>query len=169
MRNATALAVGLLALLSTGCASIIHGSRQAVFVNSVPAGATVTAKDQYGMTVASQQTPCTLRLRRGRSFFTGASYSLTVEKQGHEPVNVFVSSRLGLLWYGGGNCILGGICGWFLIDPITGAMWTLEPDAVNVTLPRSQARAPREPGGLAAMAGQRAPGEERPLAIPARR
>jgi hypothetical protein len=36
-------------------------------------------------------------------------------------------------WYIGGNLVFGGLIGWLIVDPLTGAMWTLQKD-VNVTL-----------------------------------
>ena len=37
-------------------------------------------------------------------------------------------------WYIGGNILFGGILGWLIIDPATGAMWKLDTNEINVTL-----------------------------------
>ena len=36
-------------------------------------------------------------------------------------------------WYIGGNILVGGLIGWFIVDPLTGAMYTL-PKEVNADL-----------------------------------
>jgi len=50
-------------------------------------------------------------------------------------------------WYIGGNLLFGGGMGWLIVDPSTGAMWTLEPADMSVTLKKTTALAPRD-GGL---------------------
>jgi len=35
-------------------------------------------------------------------------------------------------WYLAGNIVFGGIAGWLIVDPLTGAMWRLSPKEVNV-------------------------------------
>jgi len=37
-------------------------------------------------------------------------------------------------WYIAGNILVGGLIGWFIVDPITGAMWNLEPENVEMAL-----------------------------------
>lgn len=36
-------------------------------------------------------------------------------------------------WYIFGNLVFGGLVGWLIVDPLTGAMWKLEPE-VSATL-----------------------------------
>lgn len=37
-------------------------------------------------------------------------------------------------WYIGGNLLFGGVIGWLIVDPATGAMWKLDTNEINVTL-----------------------------------
>ena len=41
-------------------------------------------------------------------------------------------------WYIGGNILLGGLIGWLIVDPATGAMWTLDTKEINATLAASK-------------------------------
>ncbi len=34
----------------------------------------------------------------------------------------------------GGNILFGGLIGWLIVDPATGAMWTLVPKEINTEL-----------------------------------
>jgi len=168
VRQLRIVVVGVLALLSVGCASIIHGSRQGIFINSVPSGATATVRDEYGMVVASQGTPCTLRLQRGSGFFSGATYTIAVEKPGYDPVNMMISSRLSF-WYLGGNCLIGGLWGWLIVDPITGGMWKLKPSAINVTLPKQAGLPPHDRDRVTVVLREGPPAGLTPLVVPLRR
>jgi hypothetical protein len=40
-------------------------------------------------------------------------------------------------WYVAGNLFLGGLIGWLVIDPASGAMWKIDPEYVNVSLENS--------------------------------
>jgi hypothetical protein len=42
-------------------------------------------------------------------------------------------------WYLGGNLLFGGSIGYLIVDPVTGAMWTLAPEDINVTLKKTGA------------------------------
>jgi hypothetical protein len=36
-----------------------------------------------------------------------------------------------------GNFLFGGLIGWIIVDPISGAMWTLKPENINADLRQS--------------------------------
>lgn len=40
-------------------------------------------------------------------------------------------------WYIAGNLLVGGILGWLIVDPLSGAMWTLSPAQVDARLETS--------------------------------
>ena len=42
-------------------------------------------------------------------------------------------------WYIGGNFVVGGIIGWLIVDPMTGAMWTLKDLHANLQIQQSDA------------------------------
>ncbi len=56
---------------------------------------------------------------------------MSVRKPGYGSVDQGIDSELSM-WYLGGNFIFGGIVGWLGVDPLTGAMWKLDPDEVHV-------------------------------------
>jgi hypothetical protein len=126
--------LGALILLTAGCASIMSGSDQDVYISSRPDGARVTIYDGAGMEVWSSTTPVTATLDRGDGFFTGARYRVEIEKPGFEKKVIAVKSRLNGGWYLAGNFLLGGWIGWLIVDPATGAMWKLSPDDVRASL-----------------------------------
>jgi len=37
-------------------------------------------------------------------------------------------------WYIAGNIVFGGIIGWFIVDPFSGAMYNLSPESINADL-----------------------------------
>jgi len=126
--------VAALAILGgIGCASIVKGTRQSVSIQSTPPGCRVTVSEMSGAVITTQQTPCTVSLARGRGFFSAGDYRVRFEMQGYAPAEIKVSGSLGG-WYVIGNFFIGGLIGWVIIDPLTGAMWTLGPDPVNANL-----------------------------------
>lgn len=112
------LVILLIALV--GCATIIHGGRQNVPINSTPSGATVKVNQ---ITVT---TPGVVNLSR-----SDPACVLRFEKEGYEPVDVTLYRSMdGWIW---GNVLIGGIIG-IAIDFSTGAAYQLTPNVVNVTL-----------------------------------
>jgi hypothetical protein len=41
-----------------------------------------------------------------------------------------ITGELNIGWYLVGNFFFGGLIGWLIIDPLTGAMWTLSPEMI---------------------------------------
>ncbi len=116
----------------TGCASIISKSEYPVSFSSDPQGATVTIVNRSGQTLYSGTTPTTVVLDAGAGFWKGEDYTATFESPGYGTMRAQV--RRGVDgWYLGGNFIFGGLIGWLIVDPATGAMWTLEKN-VHVSL-----------------------------------
>jgi len=138
---------GLLVVVATvqltGCATIIDGTKQDIAITSAPSDATVTIQDEHGQTILSRKTPCTVSLKRGDGFFQGADYRVVVEKEGYAPFQGHVRSRLNAGWYLAGNFLFGGLVGWFIVDPLTGAMWKLDPEKVNAYLSKQASHCPQ--------------------------
>ena len=145
------LACGVVALMAfvggTGCATIIKGSRQSVSIFATPAGAQVTIYDDSGSVIVSQQAPCTVKLHRGSGFFSAGEYRVQVEKPGYAPAIVTISGSVGG-WYVVGNFFIGGLIGWLIVDPLTGAMWNLSPKSVNAVLAQQTSMLPGHNGTL---------------------
>jgi hypothetical protein len=127
-------AMGILTVaIVTGCASIIKGGTQTVNIRSNPAEAKATLYASSGTAIISQNTPCIVSLKRGEGYFKKGSYRLVVEKQGYQKFETMIRGQVNG-WYVGGNFIFGGLIGWLIVDPATGAMWTLKPDEIDANL-----------------------------------
>lgn len=132
-KNAALLSVVLVPCL-TGCASILKGGSQDVEFRSTPSDATFVVRDLKGDAgQINGSTPGRATLRRGAGYFKGAEYEVTVSKEGYTPATVLLTSGVNAP-YGFGNLLLGGLIGYLIVDPATGAMWSLKPEAVDVTL-----------------------------------
>ncbi len=108
-----------------GCASIISGTRQKVYINSSPDGAQVFITNSYGVYVYSGATPLSWRLKRGND------YVVSIQMEGYEEQTVFIDRQFNG-WFVG-NILFGGPVG-AVIDVIDGAMWRLDPDSIHFEL-----------------------------------
>ena len=133
MKVALALALGIAAGL-TSCASIVSKSEWPVVVKSEPPGLEFRIRAESGEVVARGRTPTTLNLRSKESYFHGADY---VIEAGETKVPLD-SSLNGWYW---GNLLFGGLIGFFIVDPATGAMWRLPKEIVlnSASLPEATA------------------------------
>ncbi len=128
-----ALFATLLISLS-GCASIISGSSQKIDIKTQPSKAQIKIYNSSNMEVWNSVSPSTVTLKRGEGFFQGASYRVEITKEGYESQTISLSSSLNGGWYLAGNFLFGGFIGWLIVDPLTGAMWTLRPEEIKMTL-----------------------------------
>ncbi len=109
-------------VMCSSCATIISGSTQSVMFVSNPTGATV-----YDNGFAVGRTPLMAQLERRES------HLITIELAGYEPFQIMLRRELNA-WYLG-NLILGpGCLVGLIIDPITGAMYSLSPDYIGVDM-----------------------------------
>lgn len=137
----------VLALVLSSCASIVDGgSDKSIQINSNPPGAKVTITDKKGKTVQVVNTPSRVNLKRHRTFFVGERYKLSFEAPGHHPSQTEVKSTING-WYAG-NVIFGGLIGVLIVDPATGALFTLKPRELHRNLVK--ATKPLSPEELAA-------------------
>lgn len=120
------------ATMLTGCASIIKGSDQSMSFRSVPEAAKVSITNRAGQTIHTGEAPLTVQLKRGAGYFKAESYKVRFEKDGFKTNEIQVTAKVNG-WYIG-NLIFGGLIGMLIVDPITGAMYTLTPDEVSTTL-----------------------------------
>lgn len=118
------LLFGLIALLS-GCASIIHGTRQEVTINSTPPQGDVVVKKEGGVEVFQGATPATCTLERKYS------YDVTINLAGYQEAKVHISKEFDPIYLG--NIICGGVIG-LVIDAVNGAMYKLVPETISVSL-----------------------------------
>ncbi|MGB2770647.1 MAG: PEGA domain-containing protein [Candidatus Zixiibacteriota bacterium] len=114
-------------LVIVSCASIVHGTRQKISVNSVPSGAKVVVKD-----VQMATTPAVIELKRKES-----NIVLRFEKEGYEPVEMALKRSVDG-WIAG-NILLGGLIG-LAVDFIDGAAYKLSPSEVDAVLAEAKAQ-----------------------------
>lgn len=115
-----------------GCATIVAKSSQTITVTSVPPAAVVTIANAGGIAVHSGTTPVTVTLKKGRGYFKPEHYTVRISKEGFLPQELHIDGAVNG-WYFG-NILFGGIIGMLAVDPNTGAMFTLQPKAVDATL-----------------------------------
>ncbi len=119
------VAVFAVAAVFASCASIVSKSEYPVSINSKPNGADITIVNKANMKVFSGKTPTTLTLKAGAGYFKGEEYSVTFTKEGFTSQTTQIKRGVDG-WYIAGNLFFGGLIGYLIVDPATGAMWTLE-------------------------------------------
>ena len=124
-------------IVLTGCASIVSKSSYPIAINSSPAGAKITVKDKKGLEVYTGNTPANFKLDAGSGFFSKEAYTVTFDMEGYDSKTVPVQFKMDG-WYVG-NIVFGGLIGWLIIDPATGAMWKLDTEFLNETLSKNSA------------------------------
>ncbi|MAL96304.1 MAG: hypothetical protein CME40_14610 [Haliea sp.] len=136
----TAVAVATFSLV-TGCASIVGEKDQVVTISSSPSNASVLITDERSQQIHSGTTPTTVQLMKSDgSYFGGKTYTVEISKEGYESRTMMINSSVNG-WYIGGNLIFGGLIGWLVVDPLTGAMYNLTPDTLNASLGEKVAKA----------------------------
>ena len=123
----------------SGCASIVHRGKQDIKVSSQP-GSSISIKDSYGNTIIEGEETLSIKLDRAKGFFEKGSYVIEVKKAGYKPVTMALTGQVNKGSYVVGNLFSWGIIGWVIVDPLTGAMWTLttpdvqESDNIKIVL-----------------------------------
>jgi uncharacterized protein (DUF2147 family) len=133
------LALTLSMAITTGCSSIVSKSDYAVAINSTPGGSSFEITNRAGQKIESGVTPSTVTLKSSAGYFKGETYTLTLNKEGFSEKTYTISSSVDG-WYFG-NILLGGLIGMLIIDPATGAMYSL-PDRVDISLEQDIALTP---------------------------
>ncbi len=119
-RGLSVLLVPAILLGLYGCATIINRTKQSVFLQSDPPGATAILDGLMRV-----QTPASVKLKRGKDHY------ITFEKEGYKQENVVIDHELsGWVW---GNILVGGLIG-LAVDFTSGGAYKLEPDSVMITL-----------------------------------
>jgi len=112
------------------------GPRQSVSVESKPTGAEVIIYDSRGEIVLKDKTPCTASLlRQAHEWVHAANYVVLVRKEGYAPVQVPLTGCINRAYYA--NIMNAGIG--YIVDPMTGCMWTLYPPDVDTKLANENA------------------------------
>jgi hypothetical protein len=139
IRFAAYTLIVIVALLSSGCASIFNSGNRNIAINSQPSGAQVTvAKTNTGeMLYSGVATPLTVSLPPKAGYFRGQHYTVSFKLAGYQSATVQIVPTISG-WYFG-NILLGGAIGMVIVDPLTGSMWNLTPDKIQQNLSPAQA------------------------------
>lgn len=141
MKRSFVVALCALAPL-TGCASIVSKSTWPVEVTTNPANAEVEIVSETGNVVQKGTTPFTASLKSGVGYFDGEKYTLRCSAPGYPNKSEILDTTVNG-WYAG-NIIFGGIIGFFLVDPLTGAMYRL-PKSMHVDLTGTEPKPEAKP------------------------
>ena len=123
-------------ILCSGCASIIQGSHKTVQISSNPSGAKFTIYNKAGKVIESRATPASVSLERSSGYFCKENYKVVFEETGYYTGETELKGSING-WYFG-NLIFGGLIGLLIVDPATGAMWTLDPQELTYNLVQTQ-------------------------------
>jgi hypothetical protein len=124
------MTIGMHLICAVGCASIVSKSSYDVAVASNIKGANVTVIDKNGQEVAKVLTPSTVCLSAKSGYFSRAEYTFRFQREGYKSCDEKMRASIDP-WYWG-NILLGGcgLVGFFISDPMSGAMWKLD-DSVS--------------------------------------
>ncbi len=112
--------VTVVALVLSGCATIMHGINQDIGISSSPSGAIVTIDNRV-----HGETPIIASLARKRNHF------IKIELPGYKPFQTTITkSTSGWVF---GNIIIGGLIG-LGIDAVSGGLYELGPEQVFAQL-----------------------------------
>jgi hypothetical protein len=130
----------LAATLFTSCATIVSKTSYPLTVNSNPVGAAVTITNKKGIEVYKGVSPATVSLKSGAGYFSKAEYQVKISSPGYSEQVIPVTSTL-KGWYFG-NFLFGGLIGFLVVDPVSGAMWKLNTVPISVSLTPFSTTAP---------------------------
>ena len=127
-----------IALLLSGCATIVHERQQPISVTSTPAGAQVTIYDRKDQVVMTDTTPFVALLDRGAGYFKSATYRMVFTMPGYAASELPLTSKVNGAYFT--NIVFGvfGLVGMVAIDPATGGMYTLVPKKIEQPLSPAQ-------------------------------
>ena len=126
--------VCVLSFLLGACASIVGDRTQLIPITSTPDEADILITDETGMNVFKGKTPTTVTLNKSDGSYWGKkSFTVKISKPGFQTRSIQIKASANG-WYIGGNIIFGGFIGWFIVDPLNGAMYTLSPDQITAEL-----------------------------------
>jgi len=122
-------------VMLSGCASIVAGGHRDINIKSTPPDAAVSIQDRESRQIVHKgQTPFVVPLSTKGGYFKSKQYDVTISKDGYVTQTINIDSFLSG-WYAG-NVILWpvAVIGGLIIDPLTGAMWSLTPKNIDAIL-----------------------------------
>lgn len=109
-----------LASLLTGCATIMHGTRQSVGIASNPTNANVWVDKNY-----AGNTPIVVEMSRKDN------HIVRIELDGYQPYEATFSRQLS--GWAFGNIVFGGFIG-LAVDAVSGGLYMLTPDQIHAEM-----------------------------------
>lgn len=122
-------------LMLQSCATMFSTSKTDVSLQGTP-GAAVTVTNRKGKLIYQGTTPATVRLKNSSGYMRGESYTILATKDGQTQTQTLEAHvRVGY-WFNAVPILLGGsgLLGFLIIDPLTGAMYNLDAEIVNINL-----------------------------------
>ena len=135
MRRTFLKSIGIMvttAIVLSGCASIVSKSAYPVYIRTNPVGANISITDKKGKEVYKGQSPAMVTLKSGAGYFSKAEYQVKLSSRGYGEKIIPVYYKLNG-WYFG-NLLFGGVIGFLIVDPATGAMWKIADPVIDETL-----------------------------------
>jgi uncharacterized protein YceK len=128
----SAALAGTAVFVMSGCATVVHGTRQDVGISSTPTGASVTIDN-----LQSGTTPVFAKLRRREN------HVVRIALPGYQPTDLTLTSSVsGWVW---GNIAIGGLIG-LAVDAISGGMYKLSPEELSAALGSTSAGTVKKSG-----------------------
>jgi hypothetical protein len=107
-------------LLLTGCATVMHGTRQSVAISSYPSNADVWVDNKY-----IGKSPTVVELSRKDN------HIVKIELKGYEPYETTLTHQVSGWVFG--NLVYGGLLG-VAVDAISGGLYKLTPEQVQAEM-----------------------------------
>src|SRR5690606_6310695 len=103
-----------------------------IIVNSHPSESAILITNSKGAEIYKGNAPAAVLLKSSEGFFKRAKYQVRFTKDGYEEKVVALNCKVdGWYW---GNLVFGGLLGFLIVDPATGAMYKFDRDFLNETL-----------------------------------
>ena len=128
----------ILAIVCTQCATIFSKSNYTIPIGSNPGGVDVkvsSLRRKSNVIVFKGKTPCLVRLPSSKGYFRKARYLVELSYPGYDTLTVNIDYKLDA-WYFG-NIAFGGLIGFLIVDPLTGAMYKPSEEFILETLEKS--------------------------------
>jgi hypothetical protein len=124
-----------LAAMATGCASIVNGGDQTIRLSTTPSNASYRLVNSANrQEVATGLTPAEIDVETKQAYMSGANYEVQFFKDGYEKANTQINTKLSGWYFANLLLPCGIICGMLIIDPNTGAMWSLDKEDIHSDL-----------------------------------
>ncbi|MDA3910507.1 MAG: hypothetical protein PF448_04015 [Bacteroidales bacterium] len=133
-KNVILLLLVILSNIFLGCATMHSESMYAIPISTIPEKTNVKVTDRKGEEIIFTQSPDTLVLKADNGYFKRAEYLIEISHDDYQPQKDTLCFVLDGKYFQ--NFLLSFFMpvGFFIVDPISGAMWKPEYKKINVEL-----------------------------------